>query len=43
MKESVLHKFRSHLAIRFSPPWTPVFLVVATGYGPLLWAQSLDF
>lgn len=44
MKESVLHKFRNHdLAVGFSPPWKPVFLVFVTGYVPLLWAQALDF
>ena len=38
-----MHKFRNHdFAIRFYPPWTPVFLVVVTGYVPLLRSQSLD-
>ena len=38
-----MHKFRNHdFAIRFYPPWTPVFLVVVTGYVSLLRAQSLD-
>ena len=44
-KGCFVHKFRNlNLSIRSCPPWMiQVFLVVGTGYVPLLCAQSLDF